>query len=326
MHDRNTTMRRAAACLILAAAAFGAQAQEYPAKPVRVLVGVPPGGVTDLAARLVLPRVAETLGQTFVIENRPGAIGSLAGRVVATAPADGYTLLMGSSADMAIGPSLLRDLPHDTQKDFTGVAPVSSTAMTISAHPSLPANTIPELIRLAKAKPGSLAYASAGNGTVNHIVGEWFKNVAGVSITHVPYRGGGPATQDLLAGQVPLGMIAVSNATPLVKAGKLKVLAVTSGKRVPFQPDWPTVAEAGFPDFHATVWVALFAPAGTPREVIARLNREVNAALKLPEIRERFNTQGAEVTGGSPEDLNNLLRDDAARYARLIQQFGIKVD
>ncbi len=303
-----------------------ASAQGYPNKPVRVLVGVPPGGVTDLGARIVFNRLGEVMNQSFVIENRPGAIGSLAGRVVLKSPADGYTLLMGSSADMAIGPSLLRDMPHDPLKDFTGVVPVSSTAMTISAHPSLAANTIAELIQLAKAKPGTLSYASAGNGTVNHIVGEWFKSVAGVDITHVPYRGGGPATQDAVAGQIPLAAIAVSNATPVVKAGKLKVLAVTSAKRVPFQPDWPTVAEAGFPEFDATVWVAVFAPTGTPTDVIARLNSEINRVLKSPDVRERFNSQGAEVTGGTPEDLNRLLRDDAARYAKLIKQFGIKLD
>ena len=314
------------AAALLCAIGPEARAQGYPSKPVRVLVGVPPGGVTDLAARIVFNRLSEMKGQSFVIENRPGAIGSLAGRVVLKSPADGYTLLMGSSADMAIGPSLLRDMPHDTLKDFTGVVPVSSTAMTLSAHPSLPANTIPELIQLAKARPGALSYASAGNGTVNHIVGEWFKSVAGVDITHVPYRGGGPATQDLIAGQVPLATIAVSNATPFVKAGKLKVLAVTSGKRVPFQPDWPTVAEAGFPQFDATVWVAVFAPAGTPADVISWLNGEINGILKSPDIRDRFHSQGAEVTGGTPEALNTLLRQDSARYAQLIKQFGIKLD
>jgi tripartite-type tricarboxylate transporter receptor subunit TctC len=297
--------------------------QAYPARPVRILVGSLPGGVSDLAARIVSPYLTNSLGQSFIVENKPGGTGVIAATAAKSATPDGYTLLMANAADMTVNPAVAGKLPYDALTDFAHVIAVSNTALTLAVHPSLPVQNLKELIGLAKERAGSLAYASAGSGTVNHVVGEWFKSVAGVQMIHVPYKGGGPSTQDVIAGVVPVGVIAVSAAVPQERSGRLRVLGVSSPQRLQFKPDWPTVAESGFPGFRASVWTALVAPASTPPDVVARLNSEMNRVLNIPEVRERFNSQGAETIGGEPNRLTMIIRSDLELYADLVRKLNI---
>jgi tripartite-type tricarboxylate transporter receptor subunit TctC len=307
-------------------AAQQALAQQYPTRPVRLLVGVAPGGVTDLAARIIAPKLGQALGQTFIVENRPGASGAIAATAAAKAAPDGYTLFLGNVADMAVNPALQPSLAYDTLKDFVAVAPVSNTALTVVVHPSVPANDLRGLIALAKAQPGKLSFATAGNGTVNQLVGEWIKHDAGIQMIHVPYKGGGPSTQDVLAGHVPIGVIAVSAARAHVHGGRLKLLGVSTAQRLSFEPGWPTIAESGFPGFNASVWVGLFAPASVPKPIVARLSAEMNRILKMPEVRDLFNAQGADVLTGTPEELTAMMRADRQRYGRMVQDFDIHMD
>jgi tripartite-type tricarboxylate transporter receptor subunit TctC len=299
-------------------------AQQYPTRPVRILVGNAPGGVTDIAARVITPRLSQLLGQSFVVDNRPGATGAIAGRTVAKAIPDGYTLLMGNVADMAVNPLLMKDLGYDTIRDFMPISTISNTTLTIAVNPSVPARTLPELIALAKAKPRTLSFASAGNGTVNQIVGEWINHAAGIEMLHIPYKGGGPATADVLAGQVPIGVLSISNTRQLAHLGKLRVLATSSAQRTTFEPTWPTVAESGFPGFDASVWVAIFAPANTPSAVTNVLSSAISQILRRPDVIADFNEQGAEVMGGSPAELSALMRNDRERYGRMLAEFNIQ--
>lgn len=325
----NQTRRRlATALMLLVAGAFGAAAtaEDYPSRPITIIVPNPPGGVADLAARMIQPKLSEALKQQVLVENRPGAGGALALGAVTKAKPDGHTLLMGTIADISIHPLLMPSVPYDTLKDFAPIVGVSSTALTVSVHPSVPARTLREFIDLAKAAPGKYSYASAGNGTLNQVVGEWIAHDAGIKITHIPYKGGAPSTQDVIAGHVPAGIIAASAAKPNAAAGRLRVLAVSSAQRLPFEPSWPTVAEQGFPNFNASIWVGLLAPAAVPKELVAKINTEVNKILKSAEVRDRFHTQGADVLGGTPEELAATIRADRQRYARMVKDYNIQLD
>jgi tripartite-type tricarboxylate transporter receptor subunit TctC len=327
--DINKTRRRLASMFVLLAStgfAFDSMAQAYPARPVTIVVPNPPGGVADLAARMIAPKLSEALGQQVLVDNRPGGSGSIALGLVSRAKPDGYTLLMGTIADLSIHPLLMPTVPYDTQKDFAPIVSVSSTALTIAVHPSVTANNLRELVAQAKVDPKKFAYASSGNGTINHVVGEWFAHDAGIEMNHIPYKGGGPAAQDVIAGHVPVGIIAVSAAKPNVTAGRLKVLGVSTAKRLPFEPNWPTIAESGFPNLSASLWVALLAPANVPKEVVARLNTEVNTILKSAEVRNKFHAQGADVLGGTPEDLASTIRSDRQRYGRMLKDYDIRID
>jgi tripartite-type tricarboxylate transporter receptor subunit TctC len=327
--DINKTRRRLAwAFILLASAGFAvdSMAQAYPARPITIIVPNPPGGVADLAARMIAPKLTEALGQQVLVDNRPGAGGSIALGVVSKAKPDGYTLLMGTIADVSIHPMLMPTVPYDTQKDFAPIVPISSTALTIAVHPSVTANNLRELVAQAKADPTKFAYASAGNGTLNQVVGEWFAHDAGIKMNHIPYKGGGPATQDVIAGHVPVGILAASAAKPNVTAGRLKVLGVSTAKRLPFEPNWPTIAESGFPNFNASIWVGLLAPATVPKEIVAKLNAEVNTILKSAEVRNKFHAQGADVLGGTPEDLSATIRSDRQRYGRMLKDYDIHLD
>jgi tripartite-type tricarboxylate transporter receptor subunit TctC len=327
--DINKTRRRVASALILLASAgfaVDSMAQAWPARPVTIIVPNPPGGVADLAARLIAPKLSEALGQQVLVDNRPGAGGSIALGVVSKSKPDGYTLLMGTIADVSIHPMLMPSVPYDTQKDFAPIVPVSSTALTIAVHPSVTANNLRELAAQAKADPTKFAYASAGNGTLNQVVGEWFAHDAGIKMNHIPYKGGGPATQDVIAGHVPIGILAVSAAKPNVTAGRLKVLGVSTAKRLPFEPNWPTIAESGFPNFNASIWVGLLAPAAVPKDVVAKVNAEVNKILNSSEVRNKFHAQGADVLGGTPEDLAATIRGDRQRYGRMLKDYDIRLD
>ncbi len=316
----------AATAALLLATSLQAAAQAWPSRGIRVLVGVAPGGVTDLAARVVSPYLGAALGQQIVVENRPGSGGLIGVEAGAKAPPDGYTLLMATSAEMTVNPGVFPKLPYDSQKDFAPIGSVCVTAVALAVHSSVPVNNVAELIAFAKARPGRLAYASAGNGTVNHLAGEWFKGLAGVDLIHVPYKGGGPATQDVVAGQVPVGVLAVSTSTAHARAGKIKLLAVSTPKRLSFAPDWPTIAESGFPGFDASIWVGLFAQTAVPREVVVRTNAELNKLLRIPEVRERFGAQGTEVLGGTPEELAAMIRNDIPRYGKLAREYNIRPD
>ena len=307
-------------------AALPLQAQSYPSKPVRIIVGVPPGGFTDSVARFITPKLVETLGQQFTVENRTGASGIIAVEAAMKSTNDGYTLLMSTNAEMAVNPHVLAKIPYDPLRDFVPIVPVAFGALVVAANNAAGINTLEELISSARAKPGALSYASAGNGTVNHLAGEWLNSAAKISIVHVPYKGGGPAASDVVGGQIPLGVLAAAAALPHMKSGRVKGLAVTSAKRLSFAPNLPTVAESGIPGYEVTLWAGFFAQPGVPREVVSRINAEVNRALKLADVRERLSGIAAEVLGGTPEDLSALVKTDFERYGRIARENRIRAD
>ncbi len=319
--------RRAAMYLLLAVAPCAALAQPaaYPDKPVRFVVPYPPGGGTDVIARIVQERFQAALGQPVLIENKGGAGGSVGTEQVARAAPDGYTVLFTLSSH-TINPAIFTKLPFDTVKDFEPVGTVASLPQILVAHPQLPVNNIAELVALAKAKPASLAFASVGNGSPGHLAGELFKLRTGTQMTHIPYRGGGPAVTDVMGGQVPLLWVSIPAAAQFVKAGKLKALAVSTLKRSAAFPDVPTVQEAGIADFEVDSWYAMFVPAKTPAAVIARLNQALNAVVSEPMIRDKLLAQGSEGVGGTPADLARTVAAELPKWAKLARDANIKAD
>jgi tripartite-type tricarboxylate transporter receptor subunit TctC len=315
---------RLALALLALAMSGGAPAQTYPAKPVRVVIPFPPGGAIDWTARVVAAKMGEQLGVQFVIDNRAGAGGSIAAELVSKAPPDGYTLMQGTASN-AITTALNPKAP-DFGKEFSPVGLLGSSIFILVVHPSVPVKTVKELVALAKARPGQLEYASAGNGTTNHLTMELFKSMAGVDIVHVPYKGGAPAMLDQIAGRVALGFSNTTVSTPHIKSGRLNALGVSGAKRSAAVPDIPTVAEAGVKGFDAITWYGLVAPAGTPAPVIDKLNAEINRALKLPDIREKYAADGIDVGGGTPQEFGTLIRTDIAKWSKVIKAAGIKPD
>ena len=309
-----------AVCLIAAGAA---RAQGWPSKPVRMVVAFAPGGSTDIAVRALAERMSPALGQPVVVENRAGAGGNVAAEYVLKQPADGYTVL-ATADSLASNPHLYK-LSFDPRKDFVPVVQLTRQPVVLGVHPSLGVGTLAELIALAKAKPG-LAYATSGSGSIQHMAGEWFARLAGVTLTHVPYKGGGQAITDLLGGQVPLGSLGNTPLLPHYRAGKLKIVAQTSAKRSPSLPDVPTYAEAGLKDLVLEQWLGLFVLAGTPVDAVSRLNSEVNRGLTDAAVRERYAQNGLEPVGGSVEQFARQYRDDYDKYARLIKELAIKLD
>ena len=315
------------------AAPFATQAQgssgsngpDYPTKPIKLIVPYPPGGGTDVIARIVQERFQATLGQPVVIENRGGAAGSLGTDVVAKAPSDGYTVLFTLSSH-TINPAIYAKLPFDTQRDFEPVAMVASLPQILVANASFPANNVAELVAMAKAKPGSLSYATVGNGSPGHLAGELFKLRTGTELTHVPYRGGGPAVTDVMGGQVPLLWVSIPAAAQFDKAGKLKALAVSTTKRSAAFPDVPTMQEAGIADFEVDSWYAMFVPTKTPKAAIEKLNRVVNTVVREPEIRDKLLAQGSEGVGGTPEQLGKVVSTELVRWNKLAKEANIRVD
>jgi tripartite-type tricarboxylate transporter receptor subunit TctC len=300
-------------------------AQPYPSKPVRLVVGFVPGGGTDIMARAVAAKLSEMANIQTVVENRPGANANLAAELVARAPADGYTLLMMSTSH-AISKPLYKTLKYDVEKDLAPVAFVSSGAMAVVLHPAVPASSLNELIALARAKPGELAYGSAGSGSPEHMAAEMLLSMAKVKMVHVPYKGGAASATDLMGGQIQVGFNTMPVAAPHIRAGKMKLLAVTEERRSPAFPDTPTVAEAALPGYAMPVWYGLMAPAGTPREAIAVLNREIERVLKEPDIRERFTTLGVAPTGGSADAFGAFLSAEVAKFTKLVAETGMKVE
>ncbi|MCX7230272.1 MAG: tripartite tricarboxylate transporter substrate binding protein [Burkholderiales bacterium] len=316
----------AAAALAVAAPAAHAQAQPWPSRPVRIVVPYPPGGPTDIVARLVGQRLSERLKQPFVIENRAGAGGNLGAEAAAKSPADGYTLLLGTTAH-AINPSLFKSLGYDIRKDFVPIALLTSIPLVLVVPAASPVTTVADVVALAKSKGGGLPYASSGNGQSTHLAAELFASMAGAPMTHVPYKGSAPALTDLAGGQVALMFDTMLSAMPQVKAGRLKAIAVTSAVRAPSAPELPTVAEAaGLAGYEATAWNALFAPAGTPPEVSAALAAAVAEVLAEPETRQRFAADGAIAGSGTPAALGAFLGREIDKWRGVVQRANVKVD
>jgi tripartite-type tricarboxylate transporter receptor subunit TctC len=321
------TIRRAVGALALAVAC-GAHAQApYPNHPVRIVVPFPAGGTTDILARATAQKLTEGLGQPFVVENRPGAAGNIGAELVAKSPPDGYTMLMGTVGTHAINPSLYDKMPYDHVKDFVPVVLVAGVPNVLVVHPSVPVKSVQELIAYAKANPGKLNFASSGAGTSIHLSGELFKTMTGVSMQHVPYKGSSPALADLTGGQVQLMFDNLPSALPLIKAGKLRALAVTSLTRSTVLPDLPTVSESGLAGFDSSSWFGLLAPAGTPKDVVARVNGEVAKWLATPDAKEKLAAQGAIVASGlAPEDFTRHIASETAKWQKVVKESGAKVE
>ena len=303
-----------------------AKAQDYPTKPIRLVVPFAAGGATDVLARLVGERLTASLGQQVVVDNRPGAGGNIGSDLVARAEPDGYTILMGAVGTHAINPSLYPKMPYDPVKDFAPVTLVASVPNVLVVNPEVPANSVQELIDLAKAKPGELNFASSGNGTSIHLSGELFKAMTGTDIVHVPYKGSGPAVTDLLGGQVQMMFDNMPSSLPHVKAGKLRALGVTSAKRSPALPEVPTIAEAGVPGYDATSWFGILAPAGTPEPVVTRLQGAIVQALGEPEMRQRMADLGAEPVGDTPAEFGQFIAAEIAKWAKVVNDAGVKLE
>ncbi len=315
------------AALALMLVCTGASAQTYPTKTIRLVVPYPAGGPLDIMARAIGQKLTEAWHQPVVVDNRAGAGGNIGADLVAKSPADGYTLLMGAVATHAINPSLYSKMPYDPVKDFAPVALVAQVPNILVVNPAVPAKTVRELIDLARAKPGYLNFASGSTGSTGHLAGELFNTMAGVKMVHIPYKGAAPATADLLAGQVQLMFDNLASALPNVKAGKLRALAVTTLTRSPAMPDLPTIAESGLPGFDLTTWFGLMVPAGTPPEIVAKLNAEVVRALNATDMRERLEKMGAEPpANNTPEHFAAFIRVEAAKYAKVVKESGAKVD
>jgi tripartite-type tricarboxylate transporter receptor subunit TctC len=321
--------RGAAAILAFFAVLISAaHAQDYPAKPIRILVGFAAGGGTDVTARIMAPRLAERLGQPIVIENRPGAGGNIATEAAARAAPDGYTLLMGTIAALAINPSLYANLPFDPEKDLTPISLAVSLPNIIVTHPTVPAKTLAELVALSKERPGTFNYSTSGAGSAGHLAGELFKTLTSADFTHVPYKGGAPAMTDLVAGQVNMSFAAAGSAMPQIKAGKIKPLAVTTLKRTAGLPDVPTVEEAmGLKGYESNNWYGLVGPAKLPPAVVAKLHAAMVAVLGEPEIKEKLQAQGLDPSPSvTPEAFGDYIRQETATWSKVVKTTGAKPD
>lgn len=318
-----------AGCLAIASLApNGALAQDaaadFPRKPVRIIVPAAPGGGADIIARLIGQQLGKSLGQTFLVDNRPGAANIVGTEVVAKAQPDGYTLIVNTAGPMSINPLIYAKLPYDAMKDFAPVSNVADTAFVLVVHPSLPAKSVAGLIALAKAKPGQLAYASWGRGSANHLGTELFMMMSQVKLLHVPYKGSGAAMPDVIAGNVPIFFDTIASAVPQIRAGRLRPLGVSSLKRSPAIPDVPTIAESGLDGFDAGSWFGFFAPAKTPREIVTKLHGEIIKALKLPEVQERLATLGLDPVGNTPAQFDEQIRRDLAKWSKVVKAAGIQ--
>jgi tripartite-type tricarboxylate transporter receptor subunit TctC len=315
-----------AAVLVSAAAPYATAQATYPGQPVKLIVPFPPAGGTDSVARLVAERIQAANGWTFVVDNKAGAGGNIGMDLVAKSKADGYTLGMGQTANLAINPALYPKMPYDAQKDFVPVAVVATQPVVLVVRADAPYKTLADLVAAAKAKPGQLTLASAGNGTVGHLTGELFAKQAGYQHVHVPYRGAGPAATDLMAGQVNYYFATPQAVVSFIKGGKLRALAVSSAKRLPILPDTPTIAESGFKGFETNDWKMLVAPAGTPAAVVTRLNAEVQKALGKPETIARLLAEGSLPGSGTPQQAAQMLKTEQQRWGQVVREAKVKVD
>lgn len=323
-------MKHASACalaaIVFAAAAQVQGAQSYPERPIRMLVPFAPGGNVDITARAIAPALGQALGQQVIVDNRPGAGGTIATDLVAKAAPDGYTLLMASSSVMTNGPALYPKLPYDIVRDFAPVGRVAVVPLAIVVHPSVPARTTTELIAMAKAQGGNLLMANAGVGTTNHLIAELFMIRTGTRLTLVPYKGSGPALIDLVAGHVFAHVDQISSALPYIQANRIRAIAVTTAKRAALLADVPTLAESGVPGFDASTVTGVLAPAATPRDAVVKLNAALVKVLGAPALKERFATLGAEVQPSTSEELGAFIREDLAQWVKVVKQAGIKLE
>jgi tripartite-type tricarboxylate transporter receptor subunit TctC len=314
--------------IFLAALLFAcslAQAQEYPNKPIRMLVPFAPGGAVDTTARVLAQAMQQRVNWQFVVDNRPGGNGFIATTAVQKAPADGYTLLMAHTGEFAVNPALFDNVPYELERDFVPITMVSDAPMLYLANVQAPFNNFRELVAAAKAKPGSISFGSAGNGSINHLAGEWLAQAAGIQLLHVPYKGGAPAAAAVAAGDVHFGVMAVPGAMPHIKSGRGKVIGITTAKKSPLDPSWATPRDGGIPDLDASIWVGLFAPKGTPQPVIDRNNKEVRQTLSQPDVQKKFvESAGAEAIGMTPAEFLARIKSDAERYKRVVQKAGVK--
>jgi tripartite-type tricarboxylate transporter receptor subunit TctC len=324
----NTALRLTIGIVGCVAALQSVYAQGYPNRPLRFIVGFPPGGGNDVVARVVAPHLSEALGQQVIIENRPGATGTVAASMVAKSPPDGYTLLVGAVSTNAIAGSLYPNLPYDPERDLSPVTLLASIPQLIAVHPALEVKTVRELIDFARANPGKLRFPSAGNGSTPHITGEIFKSVTGTDLQHVPYKGAGQALPDLLAGRVQVSFDTTGTIISYVTAGKLRALAIAAPKRFALIPDVPTAAEAGLHDFEISTWIGLFSAGGTPAAIVDLLHARIAAVLRKPEVRNLLvnNIGSDDSVTGSPAEFAALLKRDIARYAKVIKAAGIRAD
>jgi len=299
----------------------------YPSKPMRFVVPYPPGGPLDIMARSLGVELTKSTGQAVVVDNRPGAGGGIGADLVAKSPPDGYTLLMGAVATHAINPTLYASIPYDPVRDFAPVALVAQVPNILVLNPAVPARSVQQLVDLARTRPGYLNFGSGSTGSTGHLAGELFNAMAGVRMVHIPYKGGAPAMQDLLAGQVQIMFDNLANSLPQVKAGRLRALAVTTATRSPFMPELPTLAESGLPGFDLTTWFGVFVPGGTPREIVARLNSEIVRMLALPDMKQRLAAMGAEPPAhNTPEAFAAFIQREYSKYAKVIRESGARVD
>ncbi|HXF65697.1 MAG TPA: tripartite tricarboxylate transporter substrate binding protein [Burkholderiales bacterium] len=316
---------RLLAAVLLALAPLAAHAQNYPTRPVRLIVPFPPGGSLDVVARPLAAKMSELMGQQVVVDNRSGASGNIGSELVARAAPDGYTALI-NTLPLVVNPSMFSKLPFDVTRDLAPVSLLAAAPFVLVVHPSVPAKTVKELVALAKSRPGKMNYASAGNGTNLHIAAELFKNLTATDIVHVPYKGGGPALTAVLAGESDMSFLSVIAAAPYVKAGRMRGIAVTTTRRSAVLPELPTVAEAGVKGYEFASWFAILVPAGTPQSVIAALNGFITKALRSPELQERLGREGTDIIASTPEELGAHLKAELARWARVVKQAGIRAD
>src|SRR5260221_2126876 len=320
------SIRFARFALTLAVAAFSSAclAQAYPSKPVRMIVGFPPGGGTDVVARVIAQKLTEWWGQPVTVENRAGATGTIGADVVAKSPADGYTLIMGHVNSHAIAPNLFAKLPYDPIKDFAAVSYVGYVPNVLAVHPSINVKSVKELVALLKAQPGKFNYASSGNGSTQHLAGEMFKQLTGTSIVHVPYKGSGDAIKDLLAGVVAINFDTMPPVMPHIQAGKLRGLAISTPRRLAQLPEVPTFIEEGISGFDVANWYGVMAPAGTPRDIVQKLNADINKAMQVPEVRARLEGGGTQLREQSPAEFEAYMKAEVVKYAKLIKDTGVR--
>ena len=320
-----TITRRTLVALAAATLATGAFAQAFPSKPIRVFVPFPPGGGTDIIAREVTQKVAANTGWTFVIENKPGA-GNLGVDAAAKSPADGYTIVLGQTSNLAINPTLYAKMPYDSLKDLAPIVRVADAPLVMVTGTTTPYKTLGDAVNAAKARPGAINFASPGNGTVAHLTSEMFQKAATIKTQHVPYKGAAQAMTDVIGGAVELYMSSVPTLLGQIKQGKLRPLAVTSAKRVDDLPNVPTINESGYKGFDAVTWFGFLAPAGTPKDVIAKLNAEFNKALQQPELRKKLGDEGADAAGGTPEQFAALIKEEIPRWGKVVKESGARID
>ena len=321
-----TLTRRTLLAIAAATLTTGAFAQAWPSKAIRIVVPFPPGGGTDIIARETSQKVAPATGWTYVIDNNPGAGGNLGVDAVAKSPADGYTIVLGQTSNLAINPTLYSKLPYDPQKDLAPIVVLADAPLVMVTGASSPYKTLADAVHAAKAKPGVVNFASPGNGTVAHLTSELFQKAAAVKTQHVPYKGANQALTDVISGNVELYMSSVPTLLGQIKQGKLRALAVTSAKRVDDLPEVPTINESGYKGFNAVTWFGLLAPANTPKDIVVRLNAEFNKALQQPALRKRLGDEGADPVGGTSEQFATLIKDDITRWGKIVKDSGAKVD